>query len=97
MISDILAKVTDSLFNIKNSDLRYITKAANRAGIHFNLPFLDTYLLAKQFKNSQGWEKLNLSYLAQQYGFLHKEAHRAWSDAEVNAEVYFELKKLMEK
>lgn len=80
--------------NIKSSDLRYITKAANRAGIHFDVPFLDTYLLAKKFKNSQGWEKVNLGYLAQQYGFEHKEAHRAWSDAEVNAEVYFELQKL---
>lgn len=41
------------------------------------------------------WNKLNLSYLAQQYGFEHKEAHRAWSDAEVNVQVYFELQKLM--
>lgn len=80
--------------NIKSSDLRYITKAANRAGIHFEVPFLDTYLLAKKYKNSQGWEKVNLGYLAQQYGFEHKEAHRAWSDAEVNAKVYFELQKL---
>ncbi|MCQ2493635.1 MAG: DUF1351 domain-containing protein [Lachnospiraceae bacterium] len=80
--------------NIKSSDLRYITKAAKRAGIHFDVPFLDTYLLAKRFKKSQGWEKVNLGYLAQRYGFEHKEAHRAWSDAEVNAEVYFELQKL---
>lgn len=80
--------------NIKSSDLRYITKAANRVGIHFEVPYLDTYLLAKRFKDSQGWEKLNLGYLAEQYGFEHKEAHRAWSDAEVNAEVYFELQKL---
>lgn len=80
--------------NIKSSDLRYITKAANKAGIHFEVPYLDTYLLAKKFKNSQGWEKLNLGYLAQQFGFEHKEAHRAWSDAEVNAEVYFQLKRL---
>ena len=80
--------------NIKSSDLRYITKAANKAGIHFEVPYLDTYILAKKFKTVQGWEKVNLGYLAQQYGFEHKEAHRAWSDAEVNAEVYFELQKL---
>lgn len=80
--------------NIKSSDLRYITKAANKAGIHFEVPYLDTYLLAKKFKAVQGWEKVNLGYLAEQYGFEHKEAHRAWSDAEVNAEVYFELQKL---
>lgn len=80
--------------NIKSSDLRYITKAAHKAGIHFEVPFLDTYLLAKKHKDSQGWDKVNLGYLAQHYGFEHKEAHRAWSDAEVNAAVYFELKKL---
>ena len=80
--------------NIKSSDLRYITKAADKAGVHFDVPFLDTYLLAKQFKTKMGWEKINLSYLADFYGFEHKEAHRAWSDAEVNAQVYFELQKL---
>ena len=34
--------------NIKSSDLRYITKAANKAGVNFKVPFLDTYLLAKK-------------------------------------------------
>jgi len=80
--------------NIKSSDLRYITKAAHKAGIHFDVPYLDTYILAKKYKNDQKWDKLNLGYLAQQYGFEHKEAHRAWSDAEVNAHIYFELQKL---
>lgn len=82
--------------NIKSSDLRYIVKAVGKAGVHFDMPFLDTYLLAKKFKEKMHWEKINLGYLAQQYGFEHKEAHRAWSDAEVNAQVYFELKKLGE-
>lgn len=83
--------------NIKSSDLRYITKAADKAGIHFSVPFLDTYLLAKKFKKQMKWEKLTLSYIAKQYGFEHKEAHRAWNDAEVNAQVYFELQKLDSK
>ena len=61
------------------------------------MPFLDTYLLAKKFKDQMRWEKVNLGYLAGQYGFEHKEAHRAWSDAEVNAQVYFELQKLAGK
>ena len=55
---------------------------------------MDTYILAKKFKTKQGWDKLNLGYLDEKYGFEHKEAHRAWSDAEVNAKVYFELQKL---
>ena len=54
--------------------------------------FLDTYLLAKIFKERNRWEKLNLGYLATYFGIEHKEAHRAWSDAEVNALVYFKLK-----
>ena len=80
--------------NIKSSDLRYIVKAADKAGVNFDNEFLDTYILAKRFKNSKGCEKVNLGYLADRYGFEHKEVHRAWSDAEVNAQVYFELKKL---
>ena len=83
--------------NIKNSDLHYIVKAANKAGVHFDVPFLDTYILAKKFKNQMGWEKVKLGYLAGQYGFEHKNAHRAWSDAEVNAQVYYELQKLYQK
>ncbi len=80
--------------NIKSSDLRYIVKAANKAGVHIEVPFLDTYLLAQKFQEQQGWKKVKLEYLSEYYGFEHKEAHRAWSDAEVNAQVYFELQKL---
>ena len=80
--------------NIKSSDLRYICKAADKAGVHFDVPFLDTYILSKNYKEKMGWEKLNLSYLSEYYGFEHKEVHRAWSDAEVNAQIYFELQKL---
>ena len=83
--------------NIKASDLRYINKAAKVAGVHFDVPFLDTYILAKRFKKEQGWTKLALSYLSGLYGFEHKEVHRAWSDADVNVQVYFELKKLCER
>jgi exonuclease, DNA polymerase III, epsilon subunit family len=83
--------------NIKSSDLRYIIKAANKAGVHLDVPFLDTYVLARKYKEQKGWEKLKLEYLSEYYGLAHKEAHRAWSDAEVNALVYFELKKLSEE
>ena len=100
-VSEVIKKfhdfVGDSIVvghNIHASDLRYINKAAKKAGIHFDVPYLDTYLLAKKFKNIKNWKKVNLGYLAQQYGFENKEAHRAWSDAEVNAQVYFELKRL---
>ena len=63
-------------------------------GVHFDNQFLDTYILAKKYKEQMKWEKLNLSYLSSYYGFQHQEVHRAWSDAEVNAKIYFELKEL---
>ena len=91
---DFVGKSTLVGHNIKSSDLRYIVKAANKAGIHMEVPFLDTYLLAQKFQEQQGWKKVKLEYLSEYYGFEHKEAHRAWSDAEVNAQVYFELQKL---
>ena len=81
--------------NIKSSDLKYIGKAAQKAGIRLENRFLDTYILAKRFKEAKGWEKLALGYLTQYYGITHTEEHRAWSDAEANASVYFELQKLV--
>lgn len=79
--------------NIKSSDLHYIRKAASKAGVNIDNEFLDTYVLARKFKEEKGWESLKLSYLAEQFGIVHEEAHRAWSDAEVNAQVYLEMKK----
>ena len=82
--------------NIKSSDLHYIAKAARKAGVKMENPFLDTYILAKQFKKSEGWERMNLGYLSEYYGIEHEDKHRAWSDAAANAEVYFILKQLAE-
>ena len=83
--------------NIKSSDLHYITKAAKKAGVRLENQFLDTYILAKQFKDRMGWEKLNLGYLSEYFGIEHQDKHRAWSDAEANAIVYKELKELFGK
>jgi len=82
--------------NIKSSDLHYIAKAARKAGVKMENPFLDTYILAKQFRKSEGWERMNLGYLSEYYGIEHEDKHRAWSDAAANAEVYFILKQLDE-
>ena len=82
--------------NIKSSDLHYIAKAARKAGVKMENSFLDTYILAKQFKKSEGWERMNLGYLSEYYGIEHEDKHRAWSDAAANAEVYFILKQLDE-
>ncbi len=82
--------------NIKSCDIPHISRAAKRAGVAFDNKYLDTKPLAKNVKDSKGWEKITLSYLAEYYGLEHKEVHRAWSDAEVNARVYFELQKAVQ-
>lgn len=80
--------------NIKASDLYYIDRAAHRAGVRLENSFFDTYRFAKKFKDQQGWEKLNLEYLSEQFGIEQNDAHRAWCDAEANVGVYWKLKEL---
>ena len=80
--------------NIKYSDLPYIQKAAYKAGVILENAYFDTYLYAKQFKNEQHWDNVTLTYLSKYFHIEQEEAHRAWCDAQANAGVYFELKKL---
>lgn len=80
--------------NIRSSDLHYITRAANRAGVALENAFFDTYLYAKKFKAAQRWENVKLEYLSAQFGIEQNAAHRAWCDAEANVGVYFALQKL---
>lgn len=80
--------------NIKSSDLHYISRAASKAGVHLENSFFDTYLYAKQFQQSMGWETVKLEYLSQYFGISQPSAHRAWCDAEANVGVYFKLKDL---
>ena len=80
--------------NIKSSDLHYITRAANRAGVRLENRFFDTYRYAKRFQTAQGWPNVKLETLAQLFGIEQSEAHRAWCDAEANVGVYFKLKEL---
>ena len=80
--------------NIKSSDLHYITRAANRAGVRLENPFFDTYLYAKQFQAAQGWPNVRLETLSRLFGIEQQSAHRAWCDADANVGVYFRLKEL---
>ena len=80
--------------NIKNCDIPYISRAAKRAGVAFENGFFDTYRYAKKMKDSCGWENVRLEYLSKQFGIEHQSAHRAWSDAEANAGIYFKLKEM---
>lgn len=80
--------------NIKSSDLYYISRAAQRAGVRLENPFFDTYRYAKQFQAQRGWEKLSLEYLSEQFGISQPDAHRAWCDAEANVGVYWKLREL---
>lgn len=78
--------------NIKASDLYYIDRAAKQAGIRMENPFFDTYRYARSRKEAMGWENVKLEYLSQQFGVQQPDAHRAWCDAQANAEVYLKLK-----
>lgn len=80
--------------NIKSSDLHYIIRAANRAGVRLENSFFDTYRYAKQFQSVQGWENVKLETLSKLFCIEQNEAHRAWCDAEANVGVYFELRKM---
>ena len=80
--------------NIKASDLYYIDRAACRAGVRLENPFFDTYLYAKRWQATKGWDAVKLEYLSEWFGIQQKDAHRAWCDAEANAELYEKLKEL---
>ena len=80
--------------NIRSSDLHYIVRAANRAGVALENAFFDTYLYAKQFREAQDWANVKLEYLSGLFGVEQNAAHRAWCDAEANVGVYFKLKEL---
>ena len=80
--------------NIKASDLHYITRAANRAGVRLENAFFDTYRYAKQFQTAKGWPNVRLETLSRRFGIEQNQAHRAWCDAEANVGVYFKLKEM---
>ena len=80
--------------NIKASDLHYISAACKRAGISMGNKYFDTYLYAKKFKKDKNWDCLKLEYLSKIFGIEQANAHRAWCDAEANAQVYFKLKEI---
>lgn len=79
---------------IKGSDLPYICRAAERAGVSFNNAYFDTCEYASRLKEKYGWQRIRLEYLSELFGVKQKEAHRAWCDAEANVGVYFALKAL---
>ncbi len=80
--------------NIKASDLHYITRTANRAGVRLENAFFDTYRYAKQFQPARNWPNVKLETLSQIFGIAQPDAHRAWCDAESNVGVYFRLREM---
>lgn len=83
--------------NIKACDIPHIIRAADRAGVVFNNKYLDTRILANKFKTKQGWENIKLTTLSEYFDVQQSDAHRAWCDAEANAQVYLKLKELNDK
>ena len=80
--------------NIKSCDIPHITRAAKKAGIALDNAYFDTKKLAKKYKEQKNWEKITLEYLSNYFHISQEEVHRAWCDAEANAQVYFELQRL---
>ena len=80
--------------NIKSFDLPHIVRAAEKSGIRLNSPFFDTYIYAKKLKNSFGWKKLSMEYLAKQFSITYNDAHRALNDAEISVLIYLQLKQI---
>ncbi|MBQ7821161.1 MAG: DUF1351 domain-containing protein [Clostridia bacterium] len=80
--------------SIKSSDLPFICRAAQHAGIEFKNEYFDTCEYAAGLKEKYGWQKIKLEYLSKLFGINQKEAHRASCDAEANVGVYFALKAL---
>lgn len=83
--------------NIRQSDLHYISAAARRAGIRLENPFFDTCRFAWTLKEDQGWENVKLEYLSEVFGIDQPDAHRAWCDAQANAQLYARLRELTRK
>ena len=43
---------------------------------------------------AQGWENVKLEYLSRILGIAQPDAHRAWCDAQANAQLYVRLREL---
>ena len=69
-------------------------EAARRVGIRLENPFFDTYRFARTLKETQGWENVKLEYLSEILGIAQPDAHRAWCDAQANAQLYVKLREL---
>lgn len=80
--------------NIKACDLRHINRSARAAGIAFDNEYYDTLAEARALKKKRGWDSASLGRLCEMFGIEQKAAHRALSDAENTAEVYFRLREL---
>lgn len=79
--------------NVKSCDIPHIVRAAKRAGVAFGNEFFDTKPMAMGMKEKYGWKDVKLPTLSAFYGVEQSEAHRAWCDAEANAQVFLQMKR----
>ncbi len=68
-------------------DTGFIRVAAERCGVEFNNPYLDTLALSKYINQDLKTHKLNI--LAKHYKLEDFHHHRACDDAEILAKIYF--------
>jgi len=72
-----------------NFDTGFVRAAAERQGIAFENPYLDTVIISRYVNPSLKNHKLNT--IADDYGFGDFNHHRAVDDAEVLAKIYTEM------
>jgi len=79
---------------IDDNDLPPIRQLARKYHLRFINRHYDTLRLAEILKESQGFARTSLEYLAQELQIPTDRAHRAADDAEAAAKVYLALQKL---
>ena len=80
--------------NIRSCDIPMIVSAGKKEGIAFENAYFDTYLFAEANREGRDWQGLGLEALAHSYGIEMSDAHRAWCDAEANAQLYLAMRNL---
>lgn len=80
--------------NVMKFDSKFLLRAGRKNGIRINNPFFDVMNYAKRVNMSKNiFNRVNLEELCKKLGVTNEEAHRALSDAEATAKVFFELLK----
>ncbi len=96
VLPEFLAFIGDRLLIAHNAefDIGFIRVAANRLGLDFQNPYLDTLSLSRHLNKDLKSHKLNV--LAKYFGLGDFNHHRASDDAEMLSLIYFKMQEKMQ-